>query len=247
MNILVVGDSLSSIGQCGLGDQLHHHYVRQIESKNHNVTNLSVGGQSNQNILLKTCLELSKQKNHYELVIIQWSSLFRINFNKGDSIYEGYTYFNVWSQDNEKQFKSFWATWSKHFIHPRMEILEWCSQIILLENLLKQQAIPYVFVRGFDNFFNDLTKKDWKIASDEFKSIVIQLDRHPDWEIKQVYDELVSMYNCTIHDNWLNLYTDSWYDSRVDLAADNSHPGPLSHVNYYNSLENYIKKLGLSF
>ena len=246
MNILVVGDSISSIGQCGLGSQIESHYVRQIESKNHIVTNVSVGGQSNQKILLKSCAEITK--NHYDLVIIQWSSLFRLNLNKGDSIYEGNCNLTVYELAVEhKKFKPLWDIWNRNFLHPRIEILEWLSQIILLETFLKAKQLPYVFVKGFDNFFTDLNKKNWSLSSNEFKSTVLFLDSHLDSEVDNVYNEMIQLYQCIGADNWLNLFSDSWVDSAIDLAGDGQHPGPLSHTHYFNNLENYIKKLGLSF
>jgi hypothetical protein len=249
MNVLVVGDSISSIDFSGLGDQLQHHYVRQLELNNHNVTNLSLGGQSNQKIIYKTCLELTKNTNYYNLVIVQWSALFRINLNKGDTVYEDVCNFGVSGVDTYlNQYKSFWDTWTTHFIHPRTEILTWMTQIILLDNFLVNQRIPYVFIKGFDNFFKDLDIKNWKETSNTFKSIVLHSDKHPDEELDSVYDELISMYNqVCAQANWLNLFSDPWHEGRTDIAADGIHPGPLSHTNYYNNLDNYIKKLGLSF
>lgn len=251
MNILVVGDSISSISGCGLGkDQLANHYVTQIEEKNHIVTNLSVGGQSNQKIAHKTCLEITKNTNQYDLVIVQWSALFRLNLNLGNSNYDRTCNFTASGYDAkfDKICKPIWSLWAKHFMHPRLEILEWATQLILLNDFLSHQKIPYVFIRGFDNFFDDIKLKDWSATSDEFKSAVLRLDEYPDWEISEVYSELVSMYDCvSAQQNWLNLTTPPWTNMAVDIAKDNAHPGPLSHTEYYNSLEHYIKKFELSF
>lgn len=251
MNILVVGDSISSISGCGLGkDQLANHYVIRLEEKNHTVTNLSVGGQSNEKIAHKTCLEITKNANYYDLVIVQWSSLFRLNLNLGNSIYDKTCNFTVRGYDTnfQKICKPIWSSWVEHFMHPRIEILEWASQLILLNDFLSHQKIPYVFIRGFDNFFDDIKIKDWTAASDEFKSTVLQLDNYPDWEISEIYSELVTVYNCVSNQhNWLNLTSSPWTNMAFDVAEDNAHPGPLSHTQYYNSLEQYIKKFGLSF
>jgi hypothetical protein len=248
MNILIVGDSISSMDACGLESQLDKHYIAKIESNNHQVTNLSIGGQSNQKIMHKICLEVSKNPNYYDLIIVQWSSLFRINLNKGDTLYDGSINFNMWKPNLEKRYNSFWSSWVKYFIHPRIEILESMTQLILLDQFLANQPTPYVFVKGFDNFFNDLKLKNFRMTSDDFKSNVLKFDNHPDWEIEQTYNELVFFYNIICKQlNWLNLYSESWYDSRTDVAADNIHPGPQSHLNYYNSLESYINRLGLSF
>jgi len=248
MNILIVGDSISSFGECGLAHDINFHYVKKLELKNHNITNLSVGGQSNQKIVHKTCRALLNCKEQFDLIIIQWSSLFRINFNKGDSIYDQSCNFTLHKKSNEIIYAPLWEVWAKNFIHPRIEILEWFFQIILLDNFLTTYSIPYVFVKGIDNFVDDISKKNWKQTSDFFKSSVLHIDSHPDEEINDVYNEFVLLYDkISSQSNWLNLLSDSWYDKRIDTASDHIHPGPLSHINYYDSLEDYIKKLGLSF
>ena len=249
MNILIVGCSLSNPNESHFShDYLDQHYVRQIELKNHTVTNLSRGGQSNQKILLKTCTEISKQKTKYDLIIVQWSSLFRLNLNIGYSIYEDPANFSILgTTDQHKKFKSFWSTWCNNFLHPRIEILEWFSQIILLGNFLKNQNIPYVFVKGHDNFLNDLNKKNWKLSSHEFKSKVLLFDNYPDWEVDEIYSEMLLLYDIIKQNNWLNLFTGAWNDEIIDRAEDGLHAGPMSHNNYYKSLENYIKRLGLSY
>jgi hypothetical protein len=249
MNILVVGDSISSIDACGLGTEINKHYVVQLESKNHKITNLSIGAQSNQKIAYKTCLELSTSSVQYDLVIVQWSTLFRLNLNNGSSIYDNTFNLTAWGYNSKssKLYKPLWSIWSKYFIHPRIEILEWMTQLILLDNFLSNQNIPYIFVKGFDNFVNDIEANDWNNTSEYFKSGVLRIDEHPDQEITEIYNELVLMYeNICKQSNWLNLHSASWHDGRDDLAEDALHPGPLSHINYYNSLEKYTKTLGLS-
>lgn len=249
MNVLIAGCSISNPQASNFDDDyLDEHYTQRIGLKNNNVINLSVGGQSNQKILLKTCAEISKQQIKYDLVIVQWTSLFRLNLNKCFSIYENCCNITISGVSNQpKEVQKFWSIWCKNFIHPRIEILEWFSQIILLENFLKNKNIPYVFVKGFDNFLNDIHKENWQLTSDEFKLAVLRHDYHPDLEISHIYDEMLSLYNIIDKNHWLNLPAEAWDDDVIDKSEDNRHPGPKSHNLYYNSLENYIKKLGLYF
>ena len=250
MNVLIIGDSVSVTeeSQCKgyfLGDT---NYVRLIELKNHTVTNLSVSGQSNQKILLKTCIELSKSDKQYDLIIVQWTTLFRINFSGGKTIYDSTANFSLAGLSPKLyKYKSFHNTWRKNFIHPRIEILEWLSQIILLETFLKNKGLPFIFIKIKDNFLADLNKKDWFLSSNEYKSLVLQVDKHPDWEISEIYNEMVRLYESLNTDNWVNLSSPSWYDIKVDFADDLQHPGPLSHAKYYNILENHIRNIGLIF
>lgn len=254
MNILIVGDSISSvvigednIYQCGLNDPTDKIWVSLIENQGKNITtNLSFGGQSNTSILNNTCLELIKNKNSYDLVIIQWSSLLRINFNQGRTIYSSPTNFTL--NSCPLGYEKFHSTWIKNFLHPRIALLEWMTQIIVLANFLKQTQIPYMFIKGFDNFFTDLQHADWKQTSDEFKSTVLYLDVLPDQEVDLFYSELKLLFD-TIEkqtgSNWLNLKKLSWVDSMVDLADDHLHPGILSHKNYFYNIITFTKSLGL--
>ena len=84
MKILLVGDS-NSAGD-GFTDPTGKVWHSLLDSK-HSVTNLSVGGQSNQKILNKACTELF-QNPSYDLIVLQYTSLFRLNFNNSKTVYE---------------------------------------------------------------------------------------------------------------------------------------------------------------
>lgn len=245
MNILVVGDSFSSLGECCLGDDIDSHYANLIANKGHSITNLSVGGQNNKKIAHKVCMALLTTPNFYDLIIIQWSALFRLSLNQSNTVYENSYNF---TQTEPREFKSFWKTWNKHFTHPRIEVVEFLTQIYLLENFLKSQPIPYVFVKGFENFLSDLQVGNWRLTSKLFKDTVLHVDQLPDVEIDHFYNELLVLYSNLKHSvNWLNLSSPSWFDQRIDFGVDRIHPGPLTHQQFYHSLENYIKKIGFSF
>ena len=85
MNILIVGDSLSHT--CGFVEPEGKLWVSPLIGRHH-VTNLSMPGQSNYKIFTKAMSTLSRNPTAYDLVIIQWSSLFRLTFNDNFSIYE---------------------------------------------------------------------------------------------------------------------------------------------------------------
>jgi hypothetical protein len=255
MNILIVGDSISSVAsgedniyQCGFNDPKNKNWASLIQNQNKNTTtNLSIGGQSNTNILNYTCLELIKNKNLYDLVIIQWSSLLRINFNEGHTVYSNPKNFTV--DRPISGYEKFYSIWIKNFLHPRVALLEWMTQIIVLANFLKQTQIPYMFIKGFDNFFTDLQHASWQQTSDEFKSTVLYLDTLPDQEVDLFYSELKSLFDIMENQtgsSWLNLRKLSWVDSIVDRADDHLHPGIVSHKNYFCDIITFTESLGLN-
>jgi hypothetical protein len=253
MKILIVGDSISSLSpslektvfQNGFIDPIDKSWASLIQHNN-TTTNLSIGGKSNTSIFNDTCLELIQNKNLYDLVIIQWSSLLRLSVNKGDSIYANPQNFTV--EAGVPEYEKFHSIWVKHFLHPRIALLEWMTQIIVLDNFLKQSQIPYMFIKGFDNFLKDLQHDHWSNTSDEFKSIVLHLNDLPDWEIDSFYSELKLLSDTMemqTKGNWVNLTKLSWVDSMIDLADDNSHPGIMSHKKFFDSITNFAKSLGL--
>lgn len=251
MKILIVGDSISSltmgrdIYQCGFIDPIDKNWASLIQHNNLTL-NLSTGGQSNTKIFNNACLELIKNKNLYNLVIIQWSSLLRINFNEGKTIYQNEKNFTV--DRAVPGYEKFHSTWANNFLHPRIALIEWMTQIIVLNNFLKQIQIPYIFIKGFDNYLNELKCIDWRLASDEFKSVVLHVDVLPDWEIDPFYSELKLLFDIMeiqTGANWLNLRELSWVDNKLDVADDNLHPGIVSHKKFFDSIITFVKTLGL--
>lgn len=256
MNILIVGDSFSSLetdiselrglSQSGFKDPIGKSWVSLIQRDNV-ITNLSLGGQSNQSIFNRTVLEIIKNKDLYDLIIVQWSTLLRINFTEGKTIYRVPIYFTPDSSPDK--FKKFHEIWVKNFLHARVALLEWMSQIIVLDNFLKQTAKPYIFIKTFDNFLEDLKFTDWRDASSEFKSSVLYKDSLPDDEIEYFHRELRDLFTVLemqTENNWLNLRQISWAEELVDYADDALHPGEKTHEKYFRSIVDHIKRLGLT-
>ena len=166
-------------------------------------------------------------------------------------------YCNIVLYQNEKNFtvdravpgyEKFHSIWIKNFLHPRIDLLEWMTQIVVLNNFLKQSQIPYMFIKGFDNFLKDLQHDHWSNTSDEFKSVVLHVDVLPDWEIDPFYSELKLLFDIMeiqTGSNWLNLRELSWVDSMIDCADDNLHPGIVSHKKFFDSIITFVKTLGL--
>lgn len=243
MNILIVGCSFSS------GDGFSNPDGKVWSSlfdKEHVVKNVSLGGSSNQKIFNKACYELTISQ--YDLVIIGWTSLFRLNLNYADTIYE--SQINLVPEGiqpkEDKKLKSFHEYWCKHFVHGTIELTTWLTQIVTLSRILKERQTPYIFIKFVDNFLLDLQQLTWYDTSDEFKDIVLYKDDLPDWEIEEYFNKLKVLYNIVskeTENNWVNLKSEALYDIRVDVNEDLLHPGEESNKIYYNKVVTLLNRL----
>lgn len=243
MNILVVGCSFSDGSGFNepKGKVWHHHIP-----KTHNVTNLAVGGYSNYKIFVKVCTELLTSP-HYDLVVVQWSSLFRLSLNKGLTIYENFTNFTL--NGSTQGYDKFYDIWQKNFIHPRIELSEFLTLISALADFLKNQNSNYVFVKGSENFLNNLTQTDWRQCNNDFLDMVLHTSELPDWEIDQYYNLLRAQYQAMTKltaEKWVNLDQQDWVSNMIDLADDKKHGGILTNKMYYDQFNNFIKTIGIN-
>jgi len=245
MNILIVGDSVSDIEHCGMlnaRDKIWHSFIPAI----HNITNLSMGGQSNLKIFSKTCIELIKNPNHYDLVIVQWTSLFRLSLNVGKSIYDNQVNLTVSSVDSK--FKKFHQMWADNFCHLRIDLLEFLSYINVLATLLKEKNIKFIFIKTANNCLTELENSIWQECSSSFLENVLHLSALPDNVINGYFQELKSVYTSMVNltsNHWLNLYTSDWVNMSCDYADDGKHPGLKSHKIFYTQFINFTKSLEL--
>ena len=243
MNILIVGCSYSA--DCGFVDPAGKVWYHHIP-KSHSITNLSLRGQSNYKIFVKSCQELL-DKNNYDLVIVQWTTLHRLNFNDGLSVYDNPVNLTL-STPKDSSLEKFHSIWTNNFINSRIELSEFLSLASTLACLLNSQNVPYMYVKMFDNFLTDLQVNDWRQASELFLESVLHSQELPDWEIDAFYNALCRQFAIMKNlseANWLNLSSSDWYSSIVDFADDNLHPGVKTNEIFYNQIYNFIKTLGI--
>jgi hypothetical protein len=214
----------------------------------HHITNLSMGGQSNYKIFVKTVSELSRNPTAYDLVIIQWSSLFRLTFNDNFSIYENSVACNF-SGTIDKELHSFHKIWSRRFSHGIIEIEEFLTLAISLAKLIKQFDKPYIFIKTFDNFINELLNENWQDCSEEYQQSILCMHAYPDWEISKVHERLrelsIVLKEHSIN-NWVNFSDTCWADQQIDYADDDSHPGLETNKIFYQQVFNFAKSNGIN-
>lgn len=241
MNILIVGDSYSA--KCGFENPDGKLWHSPLSS--HRVTNLSIEGQSNYKIFIKTANALLT--GTYDLVIVQWSSLFRLNFNNNQSMHETTTICAINNPGNP-HLSSFHKYWQKYYTHGHIELTEFLTMCATLANLIKQSGANYIFIKTFDNFINDLTIPDWKNCSEAYKCTVLVRDNHPDDEITKYHNQIQTLFSKLVEltsSNWVNLFEPAWYDSQIDFADDGGHSGPESNKKFYNQIYELSKKINV--
>lgn len=243
MNILIVGDSCSAnSGFDSSEDKVWYHHI----PKQHSVTNLSENGHSNYKIFVKATAELLTNQR-YDLIIIQWSGLMRLNLHEGRSIYNNIATLTV--DSGPAKFNKFYKTWRDNFLHPRIELLEFLTLISSMASFLKMHNLNYIFVKGSENFLDNLTSNEWNNCSDDFLDVVLHRHTLPDWEIEKYYLELRNLYvvmNNLTESRWVNLTQQDWFSNKIDLADDKLHGGVLTNKMFYNQVDNFIKTIGIN-
>ena len=242
-NILIVGDSLSH--QNGFTDPTGKLWLDVFASR-HNIANLSIGGQGNPKIFVKALKELIVKD--FDLVIIQWSSIFRLNFNLSNSIYDNQQAVGI-RHYSASELKPLAAVWIKYCLHGRIEITEALTLIQGLSEILNQRKIPYIFIKTFDNYFSDLQKENWQDCGADYLENVLFRQQLPDWEIEKFHLEMRQLYVLIKNNsgkNWLNLDQLAWMDQMFDYADDGEHPGIESCKKFGNDVVEFAKTLDIN-
>jgi hypothetical protein len=249
--ILVVGDSYSA--SCGFIDPAGKVWHNYLSKDGHTVTNISVDGSSNEKIFFRAATELTK--NRYDLVVVQWSSLFRLNLHRDETIYNNYLNLSVASAKLgllagptlDKEFREFAEFWVKHFLHGRLELLNFLDYTIILGDLLTLKEMPFVYIKTFDNFMSEVQQTTWKDCSENFKEIVLHHHNHPDDELEAVFSEMRNRYlEASKIKNWMNLESPSWIEQTFDYADDKRHPGVATSLQYYNDFRKFVNSIGIA-
>jgi hypothetical protein len=210
-------------------------------------TNLAISGASNLRIF-QTASEaiLSKQ---YDLVFCQWTVLNRLWLSPGPNTWyfltgdgkDRFEYRDVKLNRREK-------TDLEHMImllnHDYQNIIELVDYIKILEDLAQYNQVKIAHVNGLVPWQSDLANKS--IANDFstmslYTKQLLDFDNRDDTEIQQLFLQLHSKFMQMNPSRWINLF-DSFQSQTIDVGPLGHHPGPRSHVNMSNLIQNYLKK-----
>ena len=160
--------------------------------------------------------------------------------------------FTILNQGTPKGFcsdKKFVSDYAKmhyaHFDNTYIGIKNWLLYSLALEKVLKHSNIQYIFVKGFDNYVRDFMNVKYNDGFSNIDSLKVFLDfdQRPDDFILKKVSAIQNLIQIQDHSHWLNLTGPAFYDTAVDLADDQLHPGPITNskladniINFYNTL-----------
>lgn len=236
MKILVVGDFMSYPSTEG------YKWCELLQSDKVSVTNLSAkGGSSNEQIFQKTieaCLNTT-----YNLVIVQWSYLCKLSLCKSTSL----DIVTFTSAGINQSYPEFDYIWREHFFNKKYELSFWLTKLTFLASYFKSIHQPFIFVKGFENCLIDLSVSDWRECNLEYKQFILNYHNLPDDQIDLEHNKLTQKFKMLVDysaDNWVNLTSDSWFASSIDINDTGLYPGVNSHKIFYNMVKLHCEKLG---
>lgn len=194
-------------------------------------TNIAIGGSSNREIFRRTVEAVFLEK--FDLVIIMWSSLSRHWIYYADNNVDDFTILNKGNplgfNSHRSEVKLHAVNHYAYFDNQYMDLREWLSMILSLQETLRSLHIPYVFIKGFDNYIREFHTVEYQAGfSGPIDSISQLLDfqnRPNDYILEKIaiIKELVDKIDDS---RWMNLLSPAFHDMKVDRADDLKHPGP---------------------
>jgi hypothetical protein len=246
--VLFAGCSLTADSGFNKSNQLLYHWPNLFcQEFNYSMTNIAIGGMSNQEIFLRTTEELTN--NTYDLVIVMWSE---INRCWGYYSYDNIDDFTILNKGIPKGFnaadsqvqdyaKLHFTIFNNNYIN----IKNWLLYCFSLEQTLKNSNTPFIFIRGFDNHINDLSKAEYNNGFTNFDSIryMFDFDNRPDDYILYKLNTLKNLISNQDQRHWLNFDSVPFVNKLNDKSDDNAHPGKLSNKALADTLFDFYRKL----
>jgi hypothetical protein len=243
---LVVGCSLTSGFKMGDNpDDAEHNnpahprlWANKLLSQldNFEITNRSRAGANNQWIFMEAMSALAQ--DYFDVVLVQWTYLGRINLPVGLELYKTYTMLQGEADINLVNHVTMSAKWLqdlgyrlRSFKNLHWDILDIVRYVNILTQFQKLKNSKVYFVNGVlqwsPGYFE---KKSITVPSDlsNFEQHLLEAKHREDSEVFAIYDMMHQQYqqHGTIQSrHWLNLYDPmkSWQVD--DIVPDDYHPG----------------------
>lgn len=226
-------------------------WINQLaDTLGYNLTNIAQTGRNNDWIFLETSLELAKNQNYYDLVIVSWGSNPNLNADLGLELWSTFTNFlgSYEIGTHEKTFNIEWQLSTKATLLEGYNFHWDFLKLVKYVNVLKKQHNDIYFVNTYgpwpDNFF---TKQDFEAPSDldDFTKQLLLVDNRDDEEIFDLYNLIHQQYSDAGGINeglWLNLYNNLKRNKLDRVSETDGHPGYLSQDRYAEMLLPSLKE-----
>lgn len=215
-----------------------------------NLTNLAVGGSSNEEIFYRTLENVSTQQ--YDLVIIMWSSVNRKWIYHNQNNVDDFTIINNLNltgfNHSSPEVNKYANLHYRYFANEYIDLKRWLLQINALDRVLKNLNIPHIFIKGFENHLNSISSIKYESGfigtTDSVKEFLDFKNRPDDYILEKIY-ALQKLIDIIDQNCWLNFTSEAFADFQTDLADDLSHPGPIANQHLAKNLIDFcqLKKL----
>lgn len=245
--ILLAGCSFTSDNGFSESNKEKYHWPNLLKKHyNFDITNVAVGGMPNDEIFNSIVGKINQ--NSFDLVIVLWTGINRKWIYFSDKNIDERTQINYGTQlcgpqSNSNEVKEYAKLHYAYFNNQYMEFKNWYLKIRSLEMLFQLSGQKYIFIRGFNDFdpiifFRNISQikflfqllnfhdENFKLAS--FKERFYCHEFSEDL-ILQKMGELKSLTDSINTVNWIEYESYSFLDSRIDLADDLAHPGPITN------------------
>ena len=250
---LFVGCSFTADSGFTEPNRSKYHWPQLIcQETGHVMINHALTGMSNHEIFLRT-IE-SAIADNYDLVVVMWSEIGRSWAYTSDNNVDDYTILNrgvpVGFNCNTGFAKLYAKLYYTYFNNQYVNLKNWLLYCLSLEKFLKQQNVPYVFIKGFNNYVDDFAKityNDGFVNVDNLK-LLLDFDQRPDDYILKKVQVIQSLIQAQDQSRWLNLHGDSFNDMATnladqDLSDDQQHPGAQTNQQLANHFVKFYKSL----
>lgn len=226
-------------------------WINQLaDTLEYNLTNIAQTGRNNDWIFLETSLELAKNQNYYDLVIVSWGSNPLLNADLGLELWPTFTKFlgDYEVGTHEKTFTNEWQLSTKATLFEGYNFHWDFLKLVKYINILKTQHNNIYFVNTYSPWSDDyFIKKNAQLPSDldDFTKQLLLVENRDDKEILDLYNLIHQQYSDAGGINeelWLNLYN-NFKRNKLDRASEtDGHPGYLSQDRYTEMLLPSLKE-----
>jgi hypothetical protein len=245
---LFIGCSFTADCGFNIDNQPKYHWPQLVcQHTGHQIVNLAIGGMSNNEIFLRTIEAITL--NDFDLVVIMWSEASRFWAYRSDHNVDDFTILNSGIakgfkclEDSTKWYSQLHYT---HFNNQYVNTKSWLMYCLALEKMLKIQTIPYVFIKGFDNYVDDFANATYTNRFNNVEQLqdLLDFNNRPDDYILKKIKVIQSLIQAQDQSRWLNLYGPSFSSMKIDLADDLSHPGPETNLQLATDFIKFYKLL----
>jgi len=250
MKILVVGCSMTRGHGLDLESVDPKLWVNQLLNQsfqNPEIVNLSKTGANNHWIFCETATSLINES--YDIVIVGWSEISRLNFNLGLELYSTLTRFTGEFETNLNNYETVSKKWLletgdrlRRFYNDHWSLLDLIKYSNILINIQLQRKSQVFFVNTMTPIPDDYFEfKNFKFPSEltDFERTMLQTESRDNDEIQELYSDIhrqYHQYGGFQKSHWLNL-NDTIISMRVDDASDTDrHPGYQTQDLFYEFL-----------